>query len=225
VGGRTFLAAASELYACGVRYVSTGGAFYFGASDGTATPDGVFCQAGGSERMRITDGGSLLVGTQSSTFGQSGFLFLPSYSAAGNSGAAIQHINGSASGSNYLSFIYNAGQIGNIAQNGTTGVLYNLTSDYRLKNDPQPLTGSKDFIMALQPKKWQWWDGSGEGVGFIAHEFMEVAKYSGNGEKDAVDADGKPVYQSIQPSSSEVMANLIALVQELTARLEVLENK
>jgi hypothetical protein len=127
-------------------------------------------------------------------------------------------------------FGYNGTGIGSITQNGTTGVLYNLTSDYRLKNDPQPLTGSKDFIMALQPKKWQWWDGSGEGVGFIAHEFMEVAKYSGNGEKDAVDADGKPVYQSIQPSSSEVMANLIALVQEqqaliqdLTTRLNTLE--
>jgi hypothetical protein len=85
--------------------------------------------------------------------------------------------------------------------------------------------------MALQPKKWQWWDGSGEGVGFIAHEFMEVAKYSGNGTKDAVDADGKPVMQSIQPSSSEIMANLVSFIQEqqaliesLTARITALES-
>jgi hypothetical protein len=176
-----------------------------------------------AERVRIDSSGALLVGTTSRSFGQSGFIIDPSYTAAGNSGAAIQHINGSASGSNYLSFIYNAGLIGNISQNGTTGVLYNLTSDYRLKNDPQPLTGSKDFIMALQPKKWQWWDGSGEGVGFIAHEFMEVAKHSGNGKKDAVDADNKPVYQSIQPSSSEVMANLIALVQEQQALITQLQ--
>jgi hypothetical protein len=61
---------------------------------------------------------------------------------------------------------------------------------------------------------------------------MEVAKYSGNGEKDAVDADGKPVYQSIQPSSSEVIANMVALMQEqqttinaLTARVVALESK
>jgi hypothetical protein len=165
--------------------------------------------------MTLDASGNLLVGTTSASFGQSGFLFLPGYSAAGNSGAAIQHINGSASGSNYLAFIYNAGQIGNISQNGTTGVLYNLTSDYRLKNDQQPLTGSKDFIMALQPKKWQWWDGSGEGVGFIAHEFMEVATQSGVGEKDAVDANGNPQYQAIQPSSAEVIANLVSFIQEL----------
>jgi hypothetical protein len=146
------------------------------------------------------------------------------------------HANGTASGSAYVAFGYNATGIGSITQNGTTGVLYNLTSDYRLKNNQQPLTGAKDFVMALQPKKWQWWDGSGEGVGFIAHEFMEVAKYSGHGEKDAVetveikDEDGnvtgteqRAIYQSIQPSSSEVMANIVALIQEQQALITQLQ--
>ena len=61
---------------------------------------------------------------------------------------------------------------------------------------------------------------------------MEVAKYSGNGTKDEVDAKGKPVMQSIQPSSSEVMANLVSFAQEqqtlieaLTARFTALEAK
>ena len=54
---------------------------------------------------------------------------------------------------------------------------------------------------------------------------MEIAKYSGHGEKDAVDADGKPVYQSIQSSSSEVMANLVAYIQELSAKVTALEAK
>jgi hypothetical protein len=177
-----------------------------------------------SERMQINSSGNLLVGTTAGDSPLSGMAFL---SSVWTSSPRLQlgHPTTTASGGSYLDFLYNSTAIGSVTQNGTTGVLYNTTSDYRLKNDPQPLTGSKDFIMALQPKKWQWWDGSGEGAGFIAHEFMEVAKYSGNGVKDAVDAEGKPVYQSIQPSSSEVMANLIALVQELTARLEVLENK
>jgi hypothetical protein len=66
VGGRSFFAPASEPFAVGVRYVSTGGSFYFGAASGSATPDGVFSQAGGAERMRITDSGTLCVGTTSS---------------------------------------------------------------------------------------------------------------------------------------------------------------
>jgi hypothetical protein len=187
----------------------------------------IFVTGSDSESMRIDSSGNLLVGTQTTTPAERGFTVTPS---AGASYINVGHINGTASGTSYATFAYNTGYIGSISQNGTTGVLYNLTSDYRLKNDPQPLTGSKDFIMALQPKKWQWWDGSGEGVGFIAHEFMEVAKYSGNGVKDAVDADGKPVYQSIQPSSSEVMAHLTnlvqeqqALIQDLTTRLTALE--
>jgi hypothetical protein len=60
---------------------------------------------------------------------------------------------------------------------------------------------------------------------------MEVAKHSGSGEKDAMDADNKPIHQAIQPSSSEVMANLVAFIQEqqalitsLTARIAALES-
>ena len=164
--------------------------------------------------------GNVLVGNADTAYNnQNGVQLLGSSIGA----VIIGHGNGTTTGNGYINFNYNAAAIGSVTQNGTTAVLYNTTSDYRLKNDPQPLTGSKDFIMALQPKKWQWWDGSGEGVGFIAHEFMAVAKYSGNGEKNAVDADNKPVYQSIQPSSSEVMANLIGLVQEQQALINQLQ--
>jgi hypothetical protein len=175
----------------------------------------------GAERARIDTSGNLLVGTTSAGVGYAsqGIILEPS------GYESVNHASGTSSGSAYIAFGYNSAGIGSITQNGTTGVLYNLTSDYRLKNNPTALTGASEFIMALQPKTWDWWDGSGKGVGFIAHEFMEVAKYSGNGTKDEVDAEGNPVYQSIQPSSSEVMANLVALVQEQQAIIEQLKQK
>lgn len=46
-GGRSSFRAASEPYAVGAKYVSTGGAVYFGAVDGTATPDGQISNSGG----------------------------------------------------------------------------------------------------------------------------------------------------------------------------------
>lgn len=201
------------------------GAAWFQAPSGTAGGTISYTQA-----MTLDASGNLLVGvTTAGSSGVSGFSF---NSPTGSSNVWIGHTTGTASGTAYVGFNYNGSGIGSITQNGTTGVLYNLTSDYRLKNNQEDLTGAKDFIMALKPKKWQWWDGSGEGVGFIAHEFMEVAKYSGHGEKDAVDAEGNPVYQSIQPSSSEVMANLVSLIQEqqalitsLTERITALEGK
>ena len=219
-------------YNSGWKYTATGAAtFYqhdvgshiwYNAPSGTAGNAITFTQA-----MTLDASGNLLGGITSTASNATGWRLDSSV------GRFIgQHDTGTASGTAYSGFYYAGSLIGSITQNGTTGVLYNLTSDYRLKNNQEDLTGAKDFIMALKPKKWQWWDGSGEGVGFIAHEFMEVAKYSGHGEKDAVDEEGKPVYQSIQSSSSEVMANLVSLIQEqqalitsLTERITALEAK
>jgi hypothetical protein len=144
--------------------------------------------------------------------------------STGNASLYLNMRNNPVNGAKFVRCFYNgATEVGSISLNGTTQVLYNVSSDYRLKDNATPLTGASDFIMALQPKSWDWWDGSGKGVGFIAHEFMNVAKHSGSGEKDAVDSEGKPIYQSIQPSSSEVMANLVALVQELKAELDTVK--
>jgi hypothetical protein len=51
-----------------------------------------------------------------------------------------------------------------------------------------------------------------------------VSPSSVNGEKDAVDAEGKPVYQAMQASSAEVIANLVAEIQSLRKRLAALES-
>jgi hypothetical protein len=217
---------ANVYYNAGFKYAATGLAslyetsagvhYWYNAPSGTAGNAITFTQA-----MTLDASGNFLLGvTTAGSSGLSGFSF---NSPTGPSNVWIGHTTGTASGTAYVGFNYNGSGIGSITQNGTTGVLYNLMSDYRLKNNQEDLTGAKDFIMALKPKKWQWWDGSGEGVGFIAHEFMEVAKYSGHGEKDAVDEEGNPVYQSIQPSSTEVMANLVSLIQEQQALITQLQ--
>ena len=199
------------------RYTQTLGAHYwFNAPSGTAGNAITFTQA-----MTLDASGNLLLGNPSggTSSATGGFIFLPNDGGSGISAMVTGHISGSASGKQYTYYTYGSSTVGSITQNGTTGVLYNLTSDYRLKNNPVALADSGVFVDALQPKTWDWWDGSGKGVGFIAHEFMEIAKYSGHGEKDAVDAKGNPIYQSIQPSSSEVMANLVAEIQSLRKRL------
>jgi hypothetical protein len=193
----------------------------------------------GAEAARITTAGDFLVGCTSATiYNQntiSGFGVSPGTSpqiqmasdpagSVGNAFFLFNFRNSPINGAKYQRFFYNGTtETGSISLNGSTGVLYNVTSDYRIKNNPVPVTDSGTFVDALQPKTWDWWDGSGKGVGFIAHEFMEVAKYSGSGEKDAVDAKGNPVYQCVQPSSSEVIANLVAELQSLRKRLAALE--
>jgi hypothetical protein len=107
----------------------------------------------------------------------------------------------------------------------TTATAYNTSSDYRLKDIIGPLVASGAFIDALKPKVGTWKADGSKFVGFLAHEFAEVSPSSVQGEKDAVDAEGNPKYQGMQASSAEVIANLVAELQSVRARLAVLESK
>jgi hypothetical protein len=53
----------------------------------------------------------------------------------------------------------------------------------------------------------------------LAHEFQTVYPNSVTGDKDAVDTDGNPKYQSMQAATSEVIADLVAEIQSLRQRL------
>lgn len=143
----------------------------------------------------------------------------------GNTYSSIIQADGSG-GSNVLFATVNNGGVGSIT---TTAVAtaYNTSSDYRLKPDAQPLTGSGEFIDALQPKTWTWAAerGGGKGVGFIAHEVQAVSPSSVHGEKDAVDSEGLPIYQSMEYGSAEFIANIVAELQSLRKRVFELESK
>jgi hypothetical protein len=174
---------------------------------------------GATERARIDSSGRLLIGTSS----------LPSSTVAGlqltgTGGGQISSSGSSTTTYNHWIFQNGNGTVGSISTNGTA-TTYATSSDYRLKNNQAPLTGSGAFIDALQPKTWEWAQDGSKGAGFIAHEFAEVSPSSVVGEKDAVDAEGNPVYQAMQASSPEVIANLVAEIQSLRKRLAALEAK
>jgi len=137
----------------------------------------------------------------------------------------VSHSTSDGSGDSYAEYGYNGTKIGSITQNGTTGVLYNITSDYRLKNVIGPVVGSGDRIDALQPVEYEWKSDGSRTRGFLAHDFQKVYAQSVTGEKDAVDEDGNPVYQNMQASTSEVIADLVAEIKDLRRRVAELESK
>jgi hypothetical protein len=63
-------------------------------------------------------------------------------------------------------------------------------------------------------------DGS-DGQGFIAHELQAVVPDCVTGEKDAVSADGSPMYQGVD--TSFLVATLVAAIQELKAEVDALK--
>jgi hypothetical protein len=172
-----------------------------------------------NERLRIGPYGDTTFDTSDLICTSGGTSIIgPSYTSQPR--VTIGHATGTISGSIYLYFNYAGGSIGSITQAGTTGVLYNVTSDYRLKSDVTPIQNALSTVEALNPVNFTWPDGRKDD-GFLAHEIQAVIPNCVTGEKDAVNEDGTPKYQ--QMDSSGVIPFLVKAIQELNAKVTALE--
>lgn len=114
--------------------------------------------------------------------------------------------------------------VGGISTNGTN-VSYNTSSDRRLKRNIIDYSNSGAVIDALKPRMFTWSANNTQDVGFIADELEEVIPQAVTGKANAIGANGQPVYQMIDCSTPEMMANIIAELQSLRKRVAELEAK
>lgn len=121
------------------------------------------------------------------------------------------------------------------ARNGTTvgqikakntAVQYNTTSDARLKENIEDMTGAIDRVKTLKPKRYSWIVDELDTPnvdGFLAHEAQTVVPDAVSGTQNEVDDDGNPVYQGIDHGL--LVPLLTGALKEAIAKIETLETK
>ena len=210
----------------------------------------LFAAGGATERMRIDSSGVAVGGKLVLDAGAAGITGIENcdVQVVVNSvaGVGIRRLgNGEA-----LRFVHTSTDVGSIDFT-TSATSYNTSSDYRLKEDLQPMVYSIDRLKLLQPWNFAWKADGSRVDGFMAHEAQEVVAECATGTKDAMkdeeyevtaaveevrDADDNitteaadavmgtrsvPDMQGID--QSKLVPLLVAALQEAIARIETLE--
>ena len=122
--------------------------------------------------------------------------------------------------------------IRNGTNRGTLEVFGNTTaptlvgsSDYRLKENIRDYTESLDKLLATKVRVFNEVEDADHNdvIGFVAHEFAEVFPNMVNGEKDAVDIEGNPIYQKL--SYSNLIPHLVGAIQALHKEVQTLKGE
>ena len=195
-----------------------------------------------TEHMRIASDGKLNLGTTASD----GFFQIKH----NNQSDVLVVLNDtSGSGGTAVRFKVNGTTVGSISNNSSS-TAFNTSSDYRLKQGVEEMTGAIDRVKALAPKRFQFTAEPDTTVdGFLAHEAQAVVPEAITGTKDEVetwtqqqiddgdapdgtsagdnklDDDGNtiPVMQGID--QSKLVPLLTGALKEAIAKIETLETK
>mgnify|MGYP000055878257 CR=1 FL=1 len=123
-----------------------------------------------SERLRINANARICINGNATTNGHGNFV---GEVGANSKALMFEHTVG-------------GGETGSITT-GSSSAAYNTSSDYRLKENVVPMTGSIDRVKALKPSRFNFILDADKTVdGFLAHEAQAVVPESVTGTKDAM---------------------------------------
>jgi len=199
------------------------GRLVFSTNGGTAN-------AAPTERMRIASTGNISVGSTNdqgykigvlSTSTAAPALLLRSTDGGDVGTAQLRLVKTSATSTTSQIFIQfvidgNNTNSGQINANGASQAAFGSFSDVRLKENIENLPSQLNSIMALRPVEFDYKDGSGHQIGFIAQEMEQI--YS-----DAIGVGADEMLTVTGWSKTE--ARLVKALQEAVAKIETLETR
>jgi hypothetical protein len=183
-----------------------------------------------ADRVRIDSSGRIGVGAASFTSAQFYASATPSFRVAGRFYQAAsgdvgtpainldKYDNNSTTSQVFLQATINqqSAGCGQINANGASQLAFGTYSDARLKENITPLPNQLASILALKPCEFDYKDGTGHQIGFIAQEVQAIYP-------DLVGQrqDGMLTVSGL----GKLEARLIKAIQELSAKVEALEDQ
>ena len=174
----------------------------------------------GSERMRITSGGNVLIGGTSAAQGYSGYNLAlvgasPMLKLQSTSTAHAWDIYNN--GGNNLIFAYDSNDKANINQ--TTGA-YTATSDINKKKDFEDSTIGLNEILGLKPTLYRFKEENNteKHLGFIA---QEVKEFIPQAYSESINGNNEFIGLTEMP----IIAALVNAIKELKQEIDELKNK
>jgi hypothetical protein len=203
-----------------------------------------------SERMRLFSTGNLTIGANSDAsyrlYVASSSTAVPALylrsSASGDAGTAqirlIKNDSTNTSSQIFIQFVIDGNNTGSgqINANGASQAAFGSFSDVRLKENIENLPSQLSNIMALRPVEFDYKNGSGHQIGFIAQEMQEIYEDAiGFGENDMLTITGwskteARLVKAMQEINIKVDAQATTIqeqqqiINDLKARIETLEN-
>ena len=184
-----------------------------------------------TERMRITSGGNVLIGTTTDNGARLNIVggallvnetslgdgviqirFNDSASSPLNNGITIAAAR--TNSSRCIGFANPNGLVGSIVTSGSS-TSYNINSDYRLKTDLKDYNGL-NLISKIKTYDFEWKTDKSRAFGVIAHELQEVISYAVTGKKDSQQMQGVDY--------SKLVPIMVKAIQELKQEIDTLKN-
>jgi len=164
-----------------------------------------------TERMRINSGGNCSIGETSN----------PGYRLSLKHTGTVQLNNRDGSDGANILFQRSGTNVGSITVTSSS-TTYATSSDYRLKENVVPMTGSIDRLKALNPSRFNFIADPDTTVdGFLAHEAQEVVPEAITGTKDAMRTEEYEVTPAVEATYDDDDNELTPAVEAVMGEREV----
>jgi hypothetical protein len=181
-----------------------------------------------TEKMRITSGGAIGVNrTDPQAYGQFAVRWDPTATSVNNAVGISVDVANNTTNAVFAQWVNENGNgIGSITRVAqTNAVVYNTTSDHRLKSNIEDAAPVLEKLMSVQVRQYDWTEGDlHQDYGFVAQELEPVLSgivTKGKTEEDIWQLD----YSRLTPHLLKAIQEQQAIITQLTARVVQLESK